>query len=71
MTTEPENVRDGDVHVVHVEPSNPRPGWCGNCSKPALVTFDILTLAEDGVGVIDEASGCADCGSGIFADGDT
>ena len=61
---------DGEstTHHVYVAASEPRQGWCGECLKPAVLTFDLLAMEGDGVTKVGEVSGCPDCGTGVFGD---
>lgn len=63
---------DPDDNTVHVDvaASEPRPDWCDTCLKPAALTWDLFELADDGISLISEISGCPDCGTGVFSDDD-
>lgn len=56
-----------DTHVVYVEASNVRPGWCDACLKPSTVSADFVAMDADGLSVIADASECRDCGPRIEA----
>lgn len=46
---------------IHLEPTNIQPAWCDTCMSTSGVTYDVVTVNEQGVTTLGYGFHCPEC----------